>query len=485
SQESRRRRSLWPRRRGGEEHRPGGDQLRDAVRPGASDELRPGGELLFERGGLGPRRGGREGQARAGGAVPGSARRSERVRQGRSCGGCGELERRGGGAWPRRGGECRGRDGQPPPGAAVRAGRAMLREQGLLRERAVHGRVRDSVLRLRRVVPRERQGREESSQVENILCSNPAVVKVLEDQGRHGLETGDCVALSKVRGLVGLLADGDAKHKVKVTGPYTFELTGVDASGCSEPATQGYITQVKTPVALSFKSYREALESPGELMMSDFAKFDHPPLHHLAYRALAAYTEAHHMEYPTPGDMATAKEVRAGAHGILAVRQHGGSIRVGGSEEAAGPELLPRRGGRDRLPDAQELGPHGRGVQSERRGHVTDMDRIKKSNLSRQFLVRNGDINEFKSSTAARAATEMNPNMHATPYQEKEGSDTEHVFGDDVYDKLDGVCIRRPAVPLLPPPPPRTWHAGDEGNHLGTVRPGGRGAVAGPHRAYT
>ncbi|KAL7518030.1 hypothetical protein ACHAWF_000172, partial [Thalassiosira exigua] len=76
-----------------------------------------------------------------------------------------------------------------------------------------------------------------TSQVDNILCSNPAVVKVLEDQGRDGLETGDCVTLSKVRDLFGLLADGDAKHKVKVTGPYTFELTGVDALGYSEPAT--------------------------------------------------------------------------------------------------------------------------------------------------------------------------------------------------------------------------------------------------------
>ena len=63
------------------------------------------------------------------------------------------------------------------------------------------------------------------------------MVKVLEDQGRHGLETGDCVTFSRVRGLDGMLK-ADQKYEVKVTGPHTFELVGVDASGCSEPATQ-------------------------------------------------------------------------------------------------------------------------------------------------------------------------------------------------------------------------------------------------------
>lgn len=150
-----------------------------------------------------------------------------------------------------------------------------------------------------------------TSQVETILTSNPALVKVLEDQGRHGLETGDHVTFSRVVGLDGLLSSNanNSTYEVKVTGPFTFELTGLDASHCSEPATQGYITQVKTPTTMSFQSYREALENPGELMMSDFAKFDRPPLLHLAYRALAAYAEQHGMEFPQPGDMVAANEV--------------------------------------------------------------------------------------------------------------------------------------------------------------------------------
>ena len=39
------------------------------------------------------------------------------------------------------------------------------------------------------------------SQVEAITTSNPGVVKVLEDQGRHGLESGDTVRFSRVQGM--------------------------------------------------------------------------------------------------------------------------------------------------------------------------------------------------------------------------------------------------------------------------------------------
>mmetsp|Transcript_26964 Transcript_26964/g.56933 ORF Transcript_26964/g.56933 Transcript_26964/m.56933 type:complete len:1065 (+) Transcript_26964:440-3634(+) len=359
-----------------------------------------------------------------------------------------------------------------------------------------------------------------TSQVENILTSNPAVVKVLEDQGRHGLETGDHVTFSKVKGLDGLLSsDSNATHEVKVTGPFTFELPGVDASACSEPATQGYITQVKTPTTMSFKPYSEALAEPGELMMSDFAKFDRPPLLHLAYRALASYAESHNMEYPQPGDMTAAKEVldlaksldsdkilennpAAAERIVLHLASGSRSIlspmcaTLGG---IVGQEVLKACSGKftpingffyfdadECLPDAPlaDVAPSGSsrydsniavfgkeaqqklldlnyfligagaigcemlknwalmGVACGEKGkiHITDMDRIERSNLSRQFLFRNKDINEFKSAAAARAAADMNSNINIVPYQEKVGPDTEDIFGDDFYDKLSGVC---------------------------------------------
>ncbi len=72
--------------------------------------------------------------------------------------------------------------------------------------------------------------------------------------------------------------------------------------------------------------------------------------------------------------------------------------------------------------------------------HVTDMDYIEKSNLSRQFLFRESDIGHSKSSTAAKAAVGMNPSFNIIPYELKCDSTTENVFNDDFYASLSGVC---------------------------------------------
>lgn len=356
-----------------------------------------------------------------------------------------------------------------------------------------------------------------SSQVESILPASPTVVKVLEDQGRHGLETGDFVTFARLNGTG--VQEG-VEYKVNVTGPYTFELEGVDTSSQEEAITQGYITQVKKPIQVSFSKYSEALDNPGELMLSDFAKFDRPPLLHLAYKALQQYWESHNHTYPTPGSMEQAKQVYVIAKGLdteklldedaekkerIILQLASGASAILSPMCAAlggivGQEVLKACSGKftpipgflyldadEALPDTllppDEVAPQnsrydsqiavfGKAAQEQLlnllyfivgagaigcemlknwalmgvgcgpEGHVfvTDMDRIEKSNLSRQFLFRNTDINEFKSTTAAKAAKVMNPSLNITAYQEKVATDTEHIFGDDFYDKLSGVC---------------------------------------------
>ncbi|RYY70332.1 hypothetical protein EON63_22740 [archaeon] len=68
---------------------------------------------------------------------------------------------------------------------------------------------------------------------------------------------------------------------------------------------------------------------------------------------------------------------------------------------------------------------------------ITDMDHIEKSNLSRQFLFRNEDINKPKSITAARAVTRMNPRIRLSPMEQKVCSETENIFHDDFYENVD------------------------------------------------
>jgi ubiquitin-activating enzyme E1 len=362
-----------------------------------------------------------------------------------------------------------------------------------------------------------------SSQIESIVLDHDnqaVVIKVLEDQGRHGLETNDVISLGRLQGVSGL--DDTTLYRVQVTGPYTFELQGIAPSSITlldAANTQGYITQVKQPVVKSYHTYAELLEQPGEFMFSDFSKMDRPILLHAAFRALAQYSEQTE-NLPLPGDKAAMQTMYdlvktcypdvvndAGAKRILAHFCSGSRAQLppmcaslGG---IVGQEVLKACSGKfnpmagffyldadeclpDEVPaldlitptytsrydsqvsvfgkDLQEkmcqlryflvgagaigcemlknwaLMGVGCGTNGGGSVMITDLDKIEKSNLSRQFLFRNKDIDQFKSSTAAKAAQAMNRQLNITAFTEKVGHDTEHVFGDDFYDKLDGVC---------------------------------------------
>ena len=62
--------------------------------------------------------------------------------------------------------------------------------------------------------------------------------------------------------------------------------------------------------------------------------------------------------------------------------------------------------------------------------HITDMDRIERSNLSRQFLFRERHIGELKSTTAAQAAQAMNPSLNIRAYDLAVGKATEVDFNE-------------------------------------------------------
>ncbi|XP_044736104.1 ubiquitin-like modifier-activating enzyme 1 isoform X1 [Chrysoperla carnea] len=71
---------------------------------------------------------------------------------------------------------------------------------------------------------------------------------------------------------------------------------------------------------------------------------------------------------------------------------------------------------------------------------ITDMDLIEKSNLNRQFLFRPHDVQHAKSATAAKVIKRMNPSINIEAHENRVGPETESVYDDTFFEKLDGVA---------------------------------------------
>lgn len=82
------------------------------------------------------------------------------------------------------------------------------------------------------------------------------------------------------------------------------------------------------------------------------------------------------------------------------------------------------------------------GIGSGENGEIiiTDMDLIEKSNLNRQFLFRPKDVQQPKSQTAAKAIRAMNKDINVTAHENRVGIETENVYDDEFFEKLDGVA---------------------------------------------
>lgn len=68
---------------------------------------------------------------------------------------------------------------------------------------------------------------------------------------------------------------------------------------------------------------------------------------------------------------------------------------------------------------------------------MTDMDKIEKSNLNRQFLFHHEDINEFKSITAKKKILEMNTLMNIQANIDFMGKETEDKYNSSFYSNID------------------------------------------------
>ncbi|KAJ1980774.1 E1 ubiquitin-activating protein [Dimargaris cristalligena] len=144
-----------------------------------------------------------------------------------------------------------------------------------------------------------------SGMVAAISKEKEAVVTCL-DETRHGLEDGDFVTFSEIKGMSEL--NGAEPRPIKVIGPYTFSIG--DTSGFSDYVRGGIFQQVKMPKIYNFKSLEESLKVP-ELVTSDFAKFDRPQQLHLGFQGLDAFVQANNGKLPRPHNKTDADAVLA------------------------------------------------------------------------------------------------------------------------------------------------------------------------------
>nr|XP_023929383.1 ubiquitin-activating enzyme E1 1 isoform X1 [Quercus suber] len=350
--------------------------------------------------------------------------------------------------------------------------------------------------------------------IASISNDNPALVSCVDDE-RLEFQDGDLVVFSEVHGMTEL-NDGKPR-KIKSSRAYSFTLEE-DTTNYGAYVKGGIVTQVKQPKVLKFKPLREALADPGDFLLSDFSKFDRPPLLHLAFQALDKFV-SELGRFPVAGSEEDAQKLISVASGINEslgdgrvedinpkllrhfafgakavlnpmAAMFGGivgqevvkacsgkfhplyqffyfdSVESLPTEPLDSSDFRPRNSRYDaqisvfgsklqkKLEDAQVFivgsGALGceflknvalMGVSCGDQGKltITDDDVIEKSNLSRQFLFRDWNIGQAKSTVAASATALINPRLNIEALQNRVGPETENVFDDTFWENLNVV----------------------------------------------
>jgi ubiquitin-activating enzyme E1 len=142
-----------------------------------------------------------------------------------------------------------------------------------------------------------------------------AIVHVVDSE-RHDLEDGDWVRVQGVQGAVEL---NDREFEVRVLGPYSLSLVGVDGSTLGAYEARGLITQVKKPVSHSYADLASSLAK------YEWHKCAHPDgindlrraQFHAFYSALLDFQESHGGSTPRAYSAEDARELIALARDAL------------------------------------------------------------------------------------------------------------------------------------------------------------------------
>uniref|UniRef100_A0A8C4IS67 E1 ubiquitin-activating enzyme n=1 Tax=Dicentrarchus labrax TaxID=13489 RepID=A0A8C4IS67_DICLA len=283
--------------------------------------------------------------------------------------------------------------------------------------------------------------------IQTITQDNPGVVTCMDNQP-HGLQTGQSVVFREVNGMVEL--NGTARQ-VSVLSPHSFAIG--DTSQLQPYAHGGFFVLMKTPKTYRFFSHNPFLKSAHQA----------PLQIHAAMLALDTFQEQH-SRLPNIGCLQDAEvllklteEVNATLRNKLVrclSRTARGTLpplaaAVGG---LASQEVLKAITGKF-APLQQWVGCGAIGCEmlknfallgvglAKSSGEVciTDPDLIEKSNLNRQFLFRPHHIQKPKSTTAAEATHDINPDLHVDAHLNKVCPATESIYNDSFYSRLNLV----------------------------------------------
>jgi len=132
-----------------------------------------------------------------------------------------------------------------------------------------------------------------TAMIASISKDAEAVVTAL-DETRHGLEDGDVVKFTEVKGMTEI---NEQMFKIKVLGPYTFSIG--DTTGFSQYESGGVVVQVKQPKVVNFKPINVAINDM-EPVITDFAKFSAPAQLHICYQTLHTWQQENAGSLPRP-----------------------------------------------------------------------------------------------------------------------------------------------------------------------------------------
>uniref|UniRef100_A0A8C4TL28 E1 ubiquitin-activating enzyme n=1 Tax=Erpetoichthys calabaricus TaxID=27687 RepID=A0A8C4TL28_ERPCA len=289
--------------------------------------------------------------------------------------------------------------------------------------------------------------------VQSITKANPGIVTCLENR-THGLQSGQTVTFKEINGMSEL--NGNT-HQIEVLSPYSFSIG--DTSDLEDYTHGGIVCQIKTPKTVCF-----CLCSKGSFLLI----FQAPLQLHAAFLALSKFQEQH-QRMPRIGWLSrsargslpplaaavggiASQEVLKALTGKFSPLQQWvyiiiifffnifvcrgdryDALRACVGRSCVGCGAI----GCEMLKNFALLGVSLSGKSGEI--IITDPDLIEKSNLNRQFLFRPHHIQKPKSTTAAAATLEINPQVKISARLNKVCPATENIYSDEFYSKLDVV----------------------------------------------